>query len=343
MNWDMLGHEWAVSLLKEHVAQKKLRHAYLITGPAGVGKRTLAIRLSQAAICTQPPAPGEPCGSCANCRRLAKMQHPDLNVIQPELAGGTLKVDQIRDLQHTLSLSPFEAAYRIALLLHFENAHSSAANALLKTLEEPGPQVLLILTADSPESLLPTVVSRCEVLRLTTVHLKTLVDGLQTQFGLDAEKANLLAHLSGGRPGLALAYHQQPELLEQRNTWLDEHLSLLSSNRVDRFAYAEASTKDPKEREIPRQMLRVWLSLWRDVMLDSTGDSTPLVNYDRANAVHQIASRLDREKARQAVMGIERTLGLLDTNVNTRLAFEVLLLDLPLIVGKLDKAAPPQN
>lgn len=331
MNWDIIGHEWAVNQLREHVAQNRLRHAYLITGPQGLGKRTLALHLAQAAICTQPPAPGEPCGVCANCRRLAKMQHPDLNVIQPELTGGTLKVDQIRDLQHTLSLSPYEAAYRIALLLHFENAHSSAANALLKTLEEPGPKVLLILTADSPESLLPTVVSRCEVLRLAPVHLKTLSQGLQTQYRLDAERANLLAHLSGGRPGLALTYNQQPELLDQRNNWLDEHLSLLASNRIDRFAYAEASTKDPKEREMPRQMLRVWLSLWRDVMLESTGASTPLVNYDRANAVHQIARLLNRDRARQAVMGIERTLGLLDMNVNTRLALEVLMLDLPLI------------
>lgn len=343
MNWDILGHEWAVNLLKEHVAQKKLRHAYLITGSQGLGKRTLALRLSQAVLCTQPTAPGDPCGVCANCRRLAKMEHPDLSVVQPELTGGTLKVDQIRDLQHTLSLSPYEAAYRIALLLHFENANPSAANALLKTLEEPGPQVLLLLTADSPENLLPTVVSRCQVLRLGSVQLDTLRQGLQTHYGMDPEKANLLSHLSGGRPGLALTYYHDPELLDQRNTWLDEHLRVLTSNRMNRFVYVESLTKEQKEREITRQMLRTWHSLWRDIMLDSTGASTPLVNCDRLDAIHQIASLLNRDRALRAVTDIEQTIELLDMNANPRLALEVLLLDLPFLNGRTNLGVSAPN
>src|SRR5574342_647685 len=139
MPWDLLGHEWAARLLTEHIAGGRLRHAYLFTGPRGVGRRTLALRLAQAVNCLQPPAPGVPCGACSACVRMERMQHPDLAVIQAETEGGVLKVEGVRDLQHSLSLAPYEARYRIALLLRFEEANPSAANALLKTLEEPPP------------------------------------------------------------------------------------------------------------------------------------------------------------------------------------------------------------
>jgi DNA polymerase III subunit delta' len=133
-NWDLLGHGWAIQLLKEHIIKQRMRHAYLLTGPAGVGRRTLALRFAQALNCPQPAASGVPCRSCRTCRLLENSQHPDLAVVQAEQVEGTLKVDQVRELQRSLALSPYEAKYRIALLLRFEEAHPSAANALLKTL-----------------------------------------------------------------------------------------------------------------------------------------------------------------------------------------------------------------
>jgi DNA polymerase-3 subunit delta' len=165
-NWNLLGHEWAVQLLSGQLERNSLRHAYLITGPAGVGRRTLALSLAQAVNCPTPLAPGFPCQTCRTCSQIARQQHPDLAIIQAEEVGGTLKVDQVRELQRSLNLAPYQARYRVALLLRFEEAHPSAANALLKTLEEPASQVILILTASSPDALLPTVVSRCEVFRL---------------------------------------------------------------------------------------------------------------------------------------------------------------------------------
>jgi DNA polymerase-3 subunit delta' len=143
---------------------------------------------------------------------------------------------------------------------------------------------------------------------------------------LEPERARLLAHLSGGRPGTALRLNQQPELLDQRQAWLDEHARLLASNRVERFAYAEALTKD---KEASRQVLQYWLSFWRDVLLRSISMNASLINLDRAAEVDQIVQQIDASAARQAVAAVEHTISLLEANVNARLAVEVLLLDLP--------------
>jgi DNA polymerase-3 subunit delta' len=326
MTWGMLGHEWAVQLLQQNVAEAHFRHAYLFTGPQGVGRRTLALRFAQALNCPQPLAPGVPCLECSTCTRLERMEHPDLAVVQAESVGGTLKVEQVRDLQHSLALAPYEARYRIALLLRFEEAHTSAANALLKTLEEPPPQVVLVLTAENAESLLPTIVSRCEVLRLRPLSLETVSQGLQERWGLPVEQAQLLAHLSGGRPGYALFLHQNPAQQGLRQNWLNDHQRLLASGRVERFAYSEKHWKD---KEQLRLVLLTWLSLWRDVLLRASGASAPIANLDRGEEVEELAGRFDSHTASGMVAALQRTLDQIDRNVNARLAMDVLLLDLP--------------
>jgi len=324
----MIGHEWAVDLLAEHVAQGRERHAYLFTGPQGVGRQTLAIRLAQALNCLQPPAPGQPCRKCSACKRIERLQHPDLVVVQAEGEGGTLKVEQVRDLQHSLSLAPYEARYRVALLLRFEEAHPSAANALLKTLEEPPAQVVLMLTARSVESLLPTIVSRCEVLRLRPLSVDNVAQGLHDLFGLPSEEAEKLAHISDGRPGYAVRLHQHPELLEQRQAWLDELVQLLSANRRERFTFARAVVE---EKERLRELLQVWLTFWRDVLLCAGGISGPFTNPVYSSQIELLAADQGLDQAQMIVSSVEHTLELIDLNINSRLAFEVLLMDFPCI------------
>ena len=140
-NWNLLGHEWAVDMLRQHAAHDEIRHAYLFCGPPGLGRRSLALRLAEALYCTNPPGPGIPCGICRDCKQIDAMQHPDMNVIQAldgddlPKEGGTLKVDQIREVQRSLSLKPYQSKFRVALFLRFQEANDNAANALLMTLE----------------------------------------------------------------------------------------------------------------------------------------------------------------------------------------------------------------
>lgn len=326
----MIGHGWAVDLLAEHVTHGRERHAYLITGPQGVGRRTLALRFAQSLNCTKPPAPGKPCWKCPSCKRIELMQHPDLTMVEAEREGEVLKIDQVREIQHSLSLAPYEARYRVALILRFEEAHSAAANALLKTLEEPPPQVVVILTAKSAESLLPTIVSRCEVLRLRPLSVEETAIGLETIKGVPKESAEKLAHLSGGRPGYALRLFENPALLEQRQAWLDELVRLLSCSRRERFGFSYLHSK-PEDKEELRNLLQVWLTFWRDALIYAAGISDPVTNLDFSPHLKKLADQIGLSGAQIYVKSIETTMDRLDHNVNSRLALDVLLMDFPKI------------
>jgi DNA polymerase-3 subunit delta' len=328
MNWGLIGHDWAVDLLAEHVAQGRERHAYLITGSQGVGRRTLALRFAEALNCIKQPAPGQPCRKCSTCKRFEIMQHPDLSVVEAENEGEVLRIDQIREIEHSLSLAPYEARYRVALILRFEEAHPGAANAMLKTLEEPPPQVVVILTAQSVESLLPTIVSRCEVLRLRPLSVEETARGLQTIRGVPKEQADKLAHISSGRPGYAIRLYEQPRLLEQRQAWVEELVQLLASSRGERFAFAKDSVD--KKEEL-RSELQVWLTFWRDALIYAAGITNPITNLDFSPHSKKLADAIGLHKAQLYVSRIERTMDRIDRNVNSRLAVEVLLMDFPRI------------
>ena len=332
-NWNMLGHEWAVDMLRQHAARGEVRHAYLFCGPPGLGRRTLALRLAQALNCTDPISAGVPCGQCRDCKQIEAMQHPDMNVIQAvdedgdAKENGTLKVDQIRAVQHSLSLRPYQAKYRVALFLRFQEANDNAANALLKTLEEAPAHAILLLTADNPEQLLPTIVSRCEILRLRALPVKTIEADLLSR-GLDEERARLLSHISGGRPGYARKLIDDITLLEKREERLDDLQTLLHAPRVEKFSYADKLAKD---KESMRQAVLIWLSYWRDVMLRTAQAETALTNIDRNMEIEFLASRVDLSIARRVVGELESTLEKMDRNVNSKLLAEVLLLDWPKI------------
>jgi DNA polymerase-3 subunit delta' len=324
-NWDLIGHEWAVDMLKKHVVNGTVRHAYLLAGPPGLGRRTLAIRFAQALNCERPVEAGVPCGECRGCRQIAAMQHADLAVVQADAEGGTLKVDQIREARRTLTLKPYQASYRVALFLRFQEANDNAANALLKTLEEAPSYAVLVLTADNPEQLLPTIVSRCEVLRLRPLKIEEVQNALESR-GVQADRAKLVSHVSGGRFGYALRLIEEPAVLERRTERLNDLQGLLSASRVEKFAYAEKLAKD---KEFMRQAVLIWLSYWRDVMLRTARAATPLVNVDRNIEIEDLAARLDLSAARTVVSGLEGVLEKMERNVNSRLLAEVLLLDLP--------------
>lgn len=323
--WKIFGHDWAVTMLQQHLAHDSLRHAYLLTGPAGIGRRTLALRLAQAINCPTPAAPGVPCQTCRTCQQIAAEKHIDLMVLRRPEDKKDLTVEPIRELTRLLVLKPFASQFKIALLLNFEDANSSAQNALLKTLEEAPAHVRLLLTANNPEQLLPTIVSRCEILRLRPLPIPSVIEFLTRQ-GLNPEQAHLFGHLSGGRPGYALQLSQNQKQLAFRAEKLADIRALLSAKRRERMAYAEILAKD---KESFHQTLLLWLSFWRDVMLCAARSSAPLANIDQADLLETLGEALPLHSARLVTESLEQAIERLENNINARLLAEVILLDWP--------------
>jgi len=333
MEWDLIGHTWAVRMLQHHLSTGQLRHAYLFTGPKEVGKRSLALRFAMAINCSATTPEDKPCGKCLNCRQIQHMQHADLFVVQAESEGQVLKVEQIRELQHQLSLAPYQSNFRIGLLLRMEEANESAQNALLKTLEEPNDKVILLLTANMVENLLPTIPSRCEIISLRPLPITQLAAELQTREDIDIEKAKLLAHISGGRPGFALQLLHDPDQLQRRNDWLEDITFLLRANHRERFAYCERNLYSRKEertaiRERLNEALHVWLSYWRDVLITIWAANIPLINLDRTDQIQQLSKTISASRACHLTRRLESSLTRL-TNANLRLLAESILLEWP--------------
>ena len=333
MGWNLIGHTWAAEMLRQHIAANRLHHAYLFSGPHGVGRRTLALNFAQAINCSSPTAPGVPCGTCRTCRQIAQMQQPDLTIIQSEAEGESLKVDQVRDLHHSLSLAPYESAYRVALLLRFNEATDGAQNALLKTLEEPNERVVLLVTADEPENLLPTIASRCELLRLHALPLSELAQVLAEKKGLAADQARLLAHISSGRPGYALRLAEDESLLNMRREWLDDLFILAGASRSEKLAFSESKSRGRDRTEIKQQLrdgLAHWLSVWRDVLLLVTRSGSALANLDYADQINALANKVDHKTAAKIVARLEHAFARLP-NANLQLMLDALLLDWPVV------------
>lgn len=352
-NWDLTGHEWAVDLLQRHIANNEARHAYLITGPDGVGRRTLALRFAMALNCANPPAPGGFCGECRNCKLISAGHYVDLVITPSFILDGSLGVDRIREARPLISRTPFQSRYRLSLFPDFQMATDEAQNALLKTLEEAPAHSIMVLTANDPGQLLSTIVSRCEVIRLQPPGVGKVEAMLQGE-NHSPEKARLYAHIGEGRPGYAKELLRGEDLWENRVQRLNELKIVLKSSRLERFKYAESLAKSKcthehveshidlsreeqrqlesvKNRCVLRRTYPVWLSFWRDVLIRTSGAAVPIVNLDVEAQIDELASRLDLPAARRLAADMELGLQRLERNVNPRLLTEVLLLDWPRI------------
>lgn len=325
--WPITGHEWAVQLLAAALASGRLTHAVLFTGPRQVGKRTLALALAAALNCT---ADGSPCGHCRACRRIAQGTHPDVQLIEAEDGRGgregVLKIDQIRALQRAVALAPMESPYKVFVLRDIDQANLPATNALLKTLEEPPGQVVLLLTSSRPHRLLPTVISRCQIIPLRPLPQEQIADALVTHWQAEADQARLLARLSEGRLGWAVERLTDRDAWEQRTQVLADVREVSGSTAVQRLAYAEALSK---QSAAVQPTLILWASWWRDLLLVQQNCPEYISNVDWQTELEAYASAYDPLQVRQFLLRLRLAPVQLNQNVNVRLLLETLLLHMP--------------
>lgn len=327
MSWAaIVGQPLAVRLLRQAVTGNKTAHAYLFVGLSGVGKRTVALELAKLLNCQAPQPEGGACDSCVACRKIAAdpILHPDVRLIMPE--GRFIKTDQIRALQEEMYARPNEGRMRVAIIDGADRMNPESANRLLKLLEEPPGYAVLILLTHNLSGVLPTLISRCQVVNFPPLNPEDVAAVLQGRFGLDAAQARLYAALSGGSIGRAAALSQDAGVAARRDATCDLLEKISSMDDLALLGQAESLDKEKEHLEDWLDLLMVWL---RDALIVAQTGSTQLVmNADRLPAVHAIADRLGPASLLDMLSAVTDVRGNLQRNANSRLALDVLMLRL---------------
>lgn len=312
----ILGQDTPVNVLERALRTGKMAHAYLFEGIEGCGKMTTALALVEAAFCGRDEA----CGQCPSCRKMASRQHPDLHVVEPD--GAFIKIDQIRDLQRELVLRPVEASMKACIIDEADRLNPAAANALLKTLEEPPGNALMILLTSRLASILPTVRSRCQLLRFGPLPERVIEEELLRR-GTAPDTARMAASLANGSLKRALEAGEEGDSAG-RGQMLSRLGALSLGDIAPLFAAAEELAAD---RETAVERLDELASLLRDVFLIQ-GGGAEVVNRDLLPLLEQEAGRSSLETSRQRLAHILEARQALTRNANPRLTMDVLLMRL---------------
>lgn len=327
---ETIGHDQAWKRLADAFARDQVHHAYLLAGPESSGKTTLALDFAKLLLCERPVGrPPEPCGECGACRRIAHGNHPDVTLVELEEGKRTLGVDALREtVVRMANLAPTSGDWRVFVMPEVERMTANTVNALLKTLEEPPPGVVILLTTAEPATLLPTLLSRCQLLSLQPLTSDTIETALQTRWQAPAEAAQELATLANGRLGWAIRALAQPELQEKRAALMQRLRGLPYASRDERLRIAGDLAPDV---ETARANVRVWTQWWRDVTLAAHGGRHLAATGDTGAEALRQAQALGADRAEAFLRRLLEGQAALDQNANPRLTMDVLLLDLPFL------------
>lgn len=321
----LLGHEKPKKLLREAAANNKLGHAYLFRGPDGVGKKRTALTLAAFLNCVSP-GNSDSCGRCPSCRKYFSGNHPDLLLVEPE--GAAIKIGQVRKLKEQLAFAPMEARMRVIILEDIHTMRREAANSLLKTLEEPAPGNLLILTADLAGDILPTILSRCQVIPFGPLDPEEMAAVLMQEHGLEKAAALSLAAVSEGSLGRALFLHQA-ELLPLRQEVVEELLIAERPQAEAVSAVFRLSDKGAALKENIGEFLALLRLFYRDlVLVAAAGTETPVVNRDMASSLAAAAERWPLAELHKRLRRLDLAEKQLQRNCSRSLVLETLFFDL---------------
>jgi DNA polymerase-3 subunit delta' len=317
---EIIGQEKSLALLRGALASNRLHHAYLFTGPEGVGKRTTALALAMALHCVERR--GDACGRCIDCARIRNRNHPDIREIEPLPGKKEITIQQIRGMEKDLQFRSFSGGRKVAILDPAALLNQPSQNALLKTLEEPPKDSLLILIAPNAGVLLPTLRSRCLRVSFGPIPPRALANFLSSRTGLSIEKAQLLAAVSMGSPGVALAIHDSGSR-EARREWGRRLASLGRGDYRGAMEFAEALASD---REESLEFLR-WVQSWyRDLLVYRLGQEDP-VNLDLLPELQLNAAAATLERILSCAAQAGEAAEKIQRNLNRRMVLEQLLFD----------------
>jgi DNA polymerase III subunit delta' len=339
--WGIVGQERAVAVLRRAVVDPvRLSHAYLFVGPEHVGRATAARRFAQALNCEA--AAERPCLECRTCRLIAEGKHPDIEWVT---VGGLcdesdhrdhaadnsrdIRICQLRRIERVVSRTAVDARYRVVIIDPAEAMTVEAANAFLKTLEEPAPNTVLVLITSHEEQLRETVRSRCRRIAFGGVARGDIEVALRARWGAAPEQAASLAKLAQGRLGWAVAMLQDERLLIERERTMDEIETIVAAGYNQRFSYAAGlGARFPRDPRAVRGTLECWSAWWRDVLVTAAGQEVLAAESERLDALRAHAAQYGMTGAVRALSAISDGRRHLEEHASPTLAMEVMLLEL---------------
>lgn len=315
---DILGQETAINFLKKSIANNHLSHAYLFTGPSGVGKKTAAFAFAQAINCLDNDQ-DDSCNQCSNCRKFLDGNCPDVNFLQPE--GLSLKIDQIREIRLKSYYRSYESKYKTIII---DDAHlltEAAANSILKVLEEPTSNTIFILITPAPQQLLKTILSRCQEVKFNYLNTEELSLILKEKYQEDIPMA-LIAGLAKGSAEQALGILTKENVLEERQQILKFLLEIERMTFEQILAFAEKWSKEREKIFVFLEIARLW---YRDLLVwGATEDQKILINQDQIKFIKE--QETNSKQVSSILKMIEECFYALRFNVNPRLTLETFLL-----------------
>jgi len=311
---DIKGQDKAVGFLSNSILRGRIAHAYIFFGPGGVGKKLAALCFAKTLNCEGKPEEA-PCDRCGSCKKIDSRNHPDVLLLEPEKEGASVKIERIREIIKDIALKPYEGRKKVYIIDGSETMTHEAQNALLKTLEEPSSESVLILIAQRLKALLPTVISRAQVVKFFPFKEDELKNILKSLYGMDDARAHVLSRLSSGRLGESLKYKD--------DDFFDRRLRILKA--LENGSLSD-SDYDPGSKGNLKLYLDIMLSWYRDILIAKTGleDVLELVNIDRKDAIVNTARRMDFERVNDIMNEIVLTTSFLDQNANPKLAMAAL-------------------
>jgi DNA polymerase-3 subunit delta' len=333
--WDVWGQDHLVRELQADFPSA-VRHAYIVSGPDMSGKSLVALSLAKALLCLAPPQPGEFCGHCHSCRAIERGIHPDVSLFdlarQAELGSAgktqqTLSIDTVREVSRNVALRPVEGQWRVVIVDDVETMQETAQEAFLKTLEEPPAFTILLLLTTDATTLLPTILSRCVVLRMQTAESSDIAERL-IDSGIEPDVATETARLAQGLPGWAIRAVRDPAMRESRAADVQETMAWIRADRYQRMilaiAQADAFSSD-KNRVFAR--LHFLLLGWRSELLHhlDVPDARSLFIADRENG----SGSASLAGYSRALKSIAQCIFDLESNVRPRLALQSMVAQWP--------------
>jgi DNA polymerase-3 subunit delta' len=317
---DIVGQDKPLAALRAAFANERLHHAYLFFGPEGVGKHTVAVAFAKAIHCSE--LSNDFCGGCANCKRIADSNHPDVRVIEPLSGKKEISIAQIRELERELNYRSFTGKRKVAIIDPATLMNLSSQNALLKTLEEPPADCLIILIAPNSGGLLPTLRSRCLRLAFAPLARQEVAAYLVTRHGMNSTDAEFVAALGVGSIGAALSL-EKDDLSEKRRIWSGMLSSLKGKDYHGAMIAAEALASN---RDDALKFLKWAQSWYRDLLIHAIDNhSDELVNLDMRDQIAQQSAGDNVDRNLRAFSQSAGAAARIQRNLNRRMVLEKFL------------------